>query len=146
MKNTLAGTVVLSLAAIALFPTQASAATLLQRVCQLDATDDTLSDESLFDRHLFTATAGQSVTVSLSSSDFDPYILLLDANNETLGENDDISQRNLNSRLTVTLPSNGQYSILANSQSNLGLGRYRLTITSPTHTEQRPTKLPTDCR
>lgn len=135
-----------SIAAIALFPTVASADTILQRSCKLEATDNTLTDESLFDRHSFVGAAGQSITVSLVSNDFDPYVILLDARNQKIGESDDISEDDINARLTVTLPEDGAYSVLANSYDDVGLGDYTITITSPTSTPQPGSALPADCR
>ncbi|MEL6814068.1 MAG: PPC domain-containing protein [Cyanobacteria bacterium J06598_3] len=145
MKKTLVG-LGLSIAAIALFPSTAAAVTILQRSCRLEATDETLTDESLFDRHSFVGAAGQSVTVSLRSNDFDPYVILLDGSNRKIGESDDISEDDINARLTVTLPDNGTYSVLANSYDDVGLGDYRITITSPTSMPQPETALPEDCR
>lgn len=136
----------LSISAIALFPTVASADTLLQRSCKLEATDDTLTDESLFDRHSFVGAAGQSITVSLISDDFDPYVILLDAGNQKIGESDDISEDDINASLTVTLPDDGAYSVLANSYDDMGLGDYIITITSPMGTSQPVSALPADCR
>lgn len=145
MKKILVG-LGLAIAAIALLPSAAVADTLLQRSCKLEATDDTLTDESLFDRHSFVGVAGQSVTVSLISNDFDPYVILLDAGNEKIGESDDISEDDINASLTVTLPDDGVYSVLANSYDEVGLGDYILTITSPMNTTQPASVLPEDCR
>lgn len=129
-----------------LLPAEAAANTLLQRSCRLDANDDTLTDESLFDRHSFAGAAGQSVTVFLNSRDFDPYLLVMTADNETIAENDDINENDVNSRLTVTLPKNGMYSVLANSYNHVGLGDYTLTVTSPIRTPQPLSDIPDDCR
>ncbi|HBL14433.1 MAG TPA: serine protease, partial [Cyanobacteria bacterium UBA11162] len=86
------------------------------------------SDGSLFKIHTFEGRAGQSVTINLGSPDFDTYLVLLDPDNEPVGENDDASQDNPNSTLTVTLPRTGLYSVIVNAYDRRGRGRYVLTV------------------
>ncbi|MBE9125395.1 MULTISPECIES: trypsin-like peptidase domain-containing protein [unclassified Coleofasciculus] len=86
------------------------------------------SDGSLFKVHAFEGRAGQSVTLDLISPDFDTYLVVLDSNGQPIGENDDISQNNSNSNLTVTLPRTGVYNAIVNAYDRRGRGRYRLTV------------------
>lgn len=86
------------------------------------------SDNSFYQEHSFQGEAGQIITVSLESSDFDTYLLLYDANNQLVGENDDASAETLNSSLTVTLPTSGTYRIFANAYDSSGQGSYRLVV------------------
>lgn len=61
---------------------------------------------------------GQSVRVTLESSDFDPWVVLLAPNGEAIAENDNISQSNSNFLLTVTLPISGRYAITVYAYDN----------------------------
>ena len=86
------------------------------------------SDGSLFKIHTFEGRAGQSVTINLASPDFDTYLVVLDPDDQPIGENDDASEDNSNSTLTVTLPRTGLYSIIVNAYDRQGRGRYILTV------------------
>jgi hypothetical protein len=99
--------------------------------------DDCLfqSDNTFYDIYAFTGTAGQQVSVAMSSSAFDTYLFLVyDDGTDflTLGENDDISDQNANSRIPIsgvaTLPYTGDYFILANSFSAGATGNYSVTL------------------
>lgn len=61
--------------------------------------------------YTFTGNAGDAVTIVANSDEIDPYIVLADRNGNTLAENDDISNNNLNSQINAVLPANGQYLI-----------------------------------
>lgn len=86
------------------------------------------SDGSLYDEHTFTGRAGQTITVSLESQDFDPFVIVVGPDDQVLGQNDDASPRSLNALLTVTLPATGTYRIIANSYDRTGRGSYTLTV------------------
>ena len=86
------------------------------------------SDGSLYKEHDFQGRAGQAVTIELASPDFDTYIALLDPNGQLIGENDDASQNDPNSTLSVTLPRSGVYRVIVNAYDKSGRGRYLLTI------------------
>ncbi|MGJ3251895.1 MAG: PPC domain-containing protein [Elainellaceae cyanobacterium] len=109
---------------------QNSSGILLQRQGTLQRGDSVLpSDGSLYDEYTFEGRAGQQVTISLESPDFDTYLILLGPNDDVVAQNDDVSATNLNSSLTVTLPSNGTYRVIANSYSSGDRGGYELTVT-----------------
>jgi serine protease Do len=86
------------------------------------------SDGSLFRVHTFEGRAGQSVTINLASPDFKTYLALLDPRGQSIGENDQVSQRDNMSRLTVTLPQSGIYRVIVNAYDRKGRGRYVLTV------------------
>jgi serine protease Do len=86
------------------------------------------SDGSLYKEYDFQGRAGQAVTIELASPDFDTYIALLDANGQLISENDDASENDPNSTLTVTLPRSGVYRVIVNAYDKRGRGRYLLTI------------------
>jgi serine protease Do len=101
---------------------------ILQEQGTLGPDSPKLQDNSPYQEYRFQGTAGETVMISLDSGDFDTYLLLVDANNRTLGENDDVSSNNKNSMLTVTLPSAGTYRIIANSYDRTGQGNYTITV------------------
>jgi hypothetical protein len=81
----------------------------------------------------FEMSADLPLIFTLESSDFDPYLELLDANGELVAYDDD-SGGGLNSRIgPLVLPESGVYTIRANSYGNArggtaGVGAYLLTI------------------
>ncbi len=80
---------------------------------RLQAGDQTHSDGSYLDYYTFNGRAGQTVTIRLNASDFDPYLFLTGPNN--FSESNDDADGGSNSRLTVRLPANGSYRIAVNS-------------------------------
>ena len=86
------------------------------------------SDNSLYREYTFEGRSGQSVTISLESTDFDPYVAIFGPNNRLLAENDDASDANKNALLSVTLPATGRYRIVVNAYDASGRGRYTLTV------------------
>lgn len=86
------------------------------------------SDGSLYREYTFEGRVGQSVTITLESTDFDPYLALFAPNGRLLGENDDVSESNKNAFLSVTLRANGRYRIIVNAYDASGHGRYVLTV------------------
>ncbi len=86
------------------------------------------SDGSLYREYSFDGEAGQSVRIDLTSSDFDTYLALFSPNGRLVGENDDISNADTNSRLTVTLPATGPYRVVVNAFDSTGRGQYLLTV------------------
>ncbi|HEX8127964.1 MAG TPA: Calx-beta domain-containing protein [Pyrinomonadaceae bacterium] len=114
----------------------------------LTSTDCKLSDNTAFDEYIFNGTAGQQISITLNSNEFDAYLFLVRPGETTLsnqtiqdddggigGEGRD-GNPNTNSRIpagsgVITLPTTGQYSILANAfdAGAAGLGAYTLTLT-----------------
>ncbi|WAL58520.1 PPC domain-containing protein [Thermocoleostomius sinensis] len=84
-------------------------------------------DNSPFSTAQFSGNRGQTVHINLTSPDFDPYIFLVNAEGEVIAE-DDNSGGNLNARISIELPEDGQYYVIVNSRNATGRGRYRLTI------------------
>ncbi len=106
----------------------ARAETLIEQEGSLVSGDAILDDGSLYDQYTFSGNDGQYVTISLESEDFDPYLILLDPSGQRIGENDDVSSTNRNSRLIVTLPSTGLYTAVANSYESGKRGEYEIKI------------------
>lgn len=86
------------------------------------------ADGSLFDEYVFEGSAGQTVTITVESTDFDTYLAIFTSDGIFVGENDDIDRSNKNSSLTVTLPKNGGYGVLVNGTDPNSRGRYTLRV------------------
>jgi hypothetical protein len=126
-------------------PRQATQTLLRQQGTLADGDSVLASDGSLYDEYTFEGTTGQQVTISLVSSDFDTYLILLGPDGTVIDQNDDISSSNFNSELTVTLPVAGTYTVIANSYDNSGRGRYTLTVTAGRVATTPPSTEPQSC-
>ncbi|WP_395945610.1 PPC domain-containing protein [Brevundimonas sp.] len=77
----------------------------------------------------FTATAGQRVAVELSSKDFDTYLALRKASdNSVVAEDDDGAGSGTDSRIAQTLDEAGDYIIEARAFSGDGEGKFTLKL------------------
>lgn len=65
-------------------------------------------------RYVFGGTAGAEVVITMSSNDFDAYLVLIDFNGNTVREDDDSGGR-LNAQIATTIPADGAYTIIATS-------------------------------
>jgi hypothetical protein len=79
---------------------------------------------SYYNAYVFSGEAGQEITIQMSSSDLDPYLILLrpsgrDENGqilfEKISDHDDISPENIDAQLSLTLPETSSYLLLATS-------------------------------
>ena len=87
------------------------------------------SDGSLYDTYTWEGKQGDSLTVTLKSEEFDTYLAVQDPEGKIIAENDDFSQKDSNSSLTVTLPVDGVYRLIVNSYDSQGRGKYTITVT-----------------
>jgi tetratricopeptide (TPR) repeat protein len=110
------------LASTATLPTQAD--TVLQEAGTIYPAEST---------YPFDGTAGQTITISLESADFDPVLTLLDPSKTEIASNDDFGGT-LNAKIIVTLPADGTYTVVAKSFSGQG-GDYDLVVRSSTEFE-----------
>ena len=92
------------------------------------------SDSSLYDEYTFEGTQGQKVVVTVESTEFDTYLAIFNSQGELLAENDDATQQNSNSELTVTLSASGRYRVIVNAfePPPKGRGKYSLTVREAT--------------
>jgi len=96
---------------------------------ELAAGDTTHPDDgSFYDEYTFKAAEGYTITVNMTSDAFDSYLHLRGPDGSDLQQNDDVEPGNLNSRITFTAPSTGEYTILANSRGAGETGAYTLSI------------------
>lgn len=93
--------------------------------------DEQLASGEYFDRITFVGAAGNEVVIELVSSEFDPYLIIIDADERVLAQEDDSPGMGLGVRLSVTLPSAGQYTAIVTSAFAGETGGYRLSIATP---------------
>lgn len=86
------------------------------------------------DSYTFSGTAGQAVTITMTSPEFDTVLVLRDSSNQDVAFNDDYA-RSLNSTIVTTLPATGEYTVVARSFSGQG-GPYALVVRPATAYDQ----------
>ena len=86
-------------------------------------------DNSLADIYEIQLVTRSTLTATLASAEFDPFLIVLDDDDVRVAEDDD-SLGNLNATLTVTLEP-GTYRVVANSATTaLEVGQYVLSLTT----------------
>lgn len=90
--------------------------------------DAQLASGEYFDRVTFEGVGGDQVVIELTSSEFDPYLILLGPDDRPVIEVDDSPGAGLGVNVTVQLPTAGQYTIIVTSAYAGETGRYALTI------------------
>jgi len=94
---------------------------------RLEAEDDTLADGSHYKMYLLSGGAGDSITISLVSLDFNAHLWFADSTDEVLDTDDD-SGGSCNSHLNYVLPDSGSYIIYATSRYPGNVGEYQLSV------------------
>ncbi|MEM1056936.1 MAG: DUF4344 domain-containing metallopeptidase [Bacteroidota bacterium] len=100
---------------------------------QLEPGDATLdADDSFYDAYLYRGDAGESIEITLTSSDFDAYLIggLTEADALGIAEEDDDSAGGTDARLAVTTSATGEFWIFANTYAQDGTGAYVLSVRS----------------
>lgn len=100
--------------------------------------DDRLASGEYFDRVSFTGTAGDEVVIEVTSTDFDPYVILIDAAENPIVQQDDGPGVGLNVLLHVTLPTTGDFTVIVTSALPGETGGYRLTVAAPGQSAAAP--------
>ncbi len=117
-------------------PTAGSSKVIMEQKGELSPAKSAVlpSDSSLYDEYTFEGTQGQKVVVTVESTEFDTYLAIFNSQGELLAENDDATQQNSNSELTVTLSANGRYRVIVNAfePPPKGRGKYSLTVREAT--------------
>ena len=83
-------------------------------------------DGTLYDRHTFTAEAGESLTIELTSDDFDTVLYISKPDGSNLATQDD-SHGGTNSMISFTIPESGDYSLFVTSFMD-ETGNYQVNI------------------
>lgn len=93
----------------------------------LAAGDQSLRSGEFFDNYTFEGRAGQKVVVDLTSSGFDPYLMVVAPSGDKK-DNDDYQNSSSHSRLELTLEETGTYRVVATSYKKDDTGDYELRI------------------
>ena len=96
----------------------------------IEEADPTWGGNGRFDAYRFEANEGDRVLITLSSEDFDPYLVVGTESGgifDALEQNDDAGAE-LNSRIRFTVPRTGTYRILAQAFADYGMGTYELSL------------------
>ena len=96
----------------------------------LSSGDYVLPNNSYFDVYSLAGEAGQLVSIEMTSDRIDPALILYDPiEDKIIAQNDDISATDFNARLSVTLPEDGVYYVLANVYEQEESGEYSIRAT-----------------
>ena len=90
--------------------------------------DRQLSSGEYFDRYTYEGSAGEALQVAIQSDAFDPYLIILDEEENTLFEEDDSEGEGFNVKATFELPADGTYTVIVTSASPEETGRYELSL------------------
>jgi hypothetical protein len=93
----------------------------------LTTSDDSLDDGSLYKSFVFSGEVGDSVTMEVSSIDFDAFLLFADSVGELLSS-DDNGGGKCNSRMTFVLPQSGPYMVLATTKRPRSFGEFQVSV------------------
>lgn len=96
----------------------------------LDPSDNRMGDGSYYQDFVYRGRAGESITITLRATDFDAYLKfgrLAGGNYRELASNDD-GAGGTDSRLTTTLPDDGDYIIRANTLFRDKTGPFTVTV------------------
>ncbi|MBI4470703.1 MAG: PPC domain-containing protein [Acidobacteria bacterium] len=94
---------------------------------RLTRQDKALDDGSHYRLYEFRAARGQSLTIELKSSDFDPYLTLFDGDGTEIVSAHDLTGNNI-ARIEITATYTGTYLMRINSMRGPAVGTYTLTV------------------
>jgi hypothetical protein len=111
---------------------------------ELSEMDPKLNGGGLVDMYWFTASAGETYTITMRSTAFDSYLVLRDAAGETVDWDDDggDGENGTDAQLTVTIERSGRYRLLARSSEAEERGTYSLLLERGAATTPQPTPSP----
>src|SRR5690606_37943081 len=93
--------------------------------------DSQLASGEYFDRITFQGNAGDAVLIEITSSAFDPYLIVLDQADNVLFQEDDSQGFGLNVRVEYRLPATGTYTVVVTSARPGETGGYSLSLSAP---------------
>jgi Zn-dependent metalloprotease len=100
--------------------------------------DLTMPDGSYFDQYTFEGVEGQLVKITMTSPDFDAYLILQDPYFDSVVHGDDLADGSTNAQVALKIPYAGTYRILANTYSQGDTGQYTLSLAAGSLTEGTP--------
>lgn len=80
--------------------------------------------------YLLPGKSGQQVSIEMNSNNFDPSLVLYTPDGQQLEASEDVSPDNWNSKITVNLPVNGNYIVVAKTYTQGESGNYNLRALS----------------
>lgn len=83
--------------------------------------------DSYTDDYAFDVAPGMEIAITMTSDDFDAYLVLVDGDDEILFEDDD-SGGGLHAQITAVAPNGGTYRVRATSRTGGSTGAYALTL------------------
>ncbi|MDJ0691916.1 MAG: protein kinase [Xenococcaceae cyanobacterium MO_188.B32] len=86
-------------------------------------------DNLYCEKYFFSGKKGQTIIIEMLSEDFDPYLLVLKKDNIELAFNDDDSIYSWNAQISVTLPQDGKYFVIARNSKAGTSGKYTIRAT-----------------
>ncbi len=104
--------------------------------------DDRLDSGEFRDDWTLRGRRGERVAVRLSSSDFDPYLMVRGLGLSEDNDDDSMQRGSLDSRLDFVFPEDGEVEITATSYAPGESGRYSLSVTRAGETAARPDPAP----
>ncbi len=93
----------------------------------LTASDPRLQRNAVYHAYLYTARAGETVTIEVLSGALDPYAVVQDAQGNALASDDD-GGGNLQARLVYTFPASGVYRLVATTYRADTYGPYTIRV------------------
>lgn len=95
---------------------------------RLDSGDEQLDSGEYFETYTYAGTSGDLLTISLASSEIDPYLMVLDPDGDKIAEIDDSPGHGYNVVITVNLAVTGSYVIIVTSAYPGELGAFTLDL------------------
>jgi Bacterial pre-peptidase C-terminal domain len=103
---------------------------ILNQSGSLSSSDEQRDDGQRLDIYSVELDRNQLIQIDVTSNDFDTVLLFANSDGDVIASNDDISQNNLNSRLSHRASSSGRYLIGVSSFQSSDRGLYQLRVTS----------------
>ena len=96
----------------------------------LESSDAQLDDDSYYDLWTYSGKKGDRVQITMRSERFDTYLAVGRMQGDSLAvlKSDDDGADSTNSRVTLTVPEDGEYTIRTNSLSGEATGAYTLAV------------------
>lgn len=82
--------------------------------------------------YVITCKAGEQITVTVTSTDFDPMVAVIAPDGFTLAENDDAEDGTTNAALTLTMPQSDRYTVRVQNFGQTTGGAFQLQVTRST--------------
>ena len=93
----------------------------------LSSSDQRMQDGQFYDLYTFNGRRGQNVTLEVTSSQFDTFMMLIFPSGEGVEDDDGVSGTT-NSRISGGLPEDGEYTVVVSSYSPNSTGNYALRM------------------